>query len=44
MMAVREQTKRISEETVSIKFQRQEHAWWGVPGMTERFIWVKHME
>lgn len=29
MMAVREQMKRISEERVSIKFQGQEHAWWG---------------
>ena len=27
MMAVREQNKRISEETVSIKFQRQKPAW-----------------
>lgn len=45
MMAVREQMKRISEERVSIKFQGQEHAWWGgVPGMTERSIQGKHME
>ena len=24
-----EQNKRLSEETVSIKFQRQKPAWWG---------------
>lgn len=38
MMAVREQMKRISEERVSIKFQGQEHAWWGGGSRNDREI------